>query len=285
MDTQPASVQRQDGASATHVKPFLKWTGGKQWLSFLIRDSLAPYRSRHYIEPFLGGGSIFFALGPESATLSDSNADLIATYQAVRNNVDDVIEGLSQLRSNVTTFRRMRAQEPWRPVDRAVRFIYLNKTAFNGMYRVNQRGEFNVPFGSYPEVNVCQPERLRAASAALAGTSLRTAKYQTTLRDASRGDLVYLDPPYVTTHNNNGFVKWNAQLFSWKDQERLAKLAESLRKDGIVVIVSNAAHQSVIDLYPKFYVMKLKRHSLIGGGRELRRPVSEVLLCSFPLSI
>jgi len=285
MITNTRSARTSTAASSAPARPFLKWTGGKQWLSFVIGDALEGHRHRHYIEPFLGGGAMFFALQPETAYLSDRNGDLIAAYRAVRDTVDDVIDGLSKLRNNKSTFHKMRAWQPDRLVDRAVRFVYLNKTAFNGMYRVNKDGVFNVPYGLYPAATICQEDRLRSASTALAAVTLRTAPFQAALKLAKRGDLVYLDPPYVTTHNNNGFVKYNALLFSWDDQKRLAAIAETLRRRGVVVIVSNAAHGSVLDLYPNFYVLELNRTSLIGGGRELRGQITEALLCSFPLEI
>jgi DNA adenine methylase len=285
MTTNTKSVRTEIDTSFSAPKPFLKWTGGKQWLGFVIGETLASHRRCHYIEPFLGGGAIFFALQPETALLSDSNADLIATYRAVRDSVDDVVEGLSKLRNHRSTFEKIRYSEPSRLVDRAVRFIYLNKTAFNGMYRVNKEGMFNVPYGLHPGATICQEDRLRSASLALASVALRTANFQSSLKEAKRGDLVYLDPPYVTTHNNNGFLKYNALLFSWNDQKKLATIAEELRKKGVVVIVSNAAHDSVMDLYPNFYVLELDRNSLIGGGKALRGSVTEALLCSFPLTI
>jgi DNA adenine methylase len=267
------------------VRPFLKWTGGKQWLTFVVRDVLLDLGDPYYFEPFLGGGSVFFSLQPSSSYLSDSNSDLVATYRAVRDNVEAVIEKLSKLKNNKTTFLRVRASEPDRTVDRAVRMIYLNKTAFNGMYRVNRDGRFNVPYGRFASVNICQEDRLREASSTLAGSTLRTAGFQRSLAEVRCGDLVYLDPPYVTTHNNNGFLKYNSRLFSWADQKRLADLAEKLRCDGAVVLISNAAHGPLLELYPYFHAYHLQRNSLIGGGNEFRGSVTEVLLSSIPLSL
>lgn len=267
------------------TRPFLKWTGGKQWLTFVLKDLLSELGNRYYFEPFLGGGAVFFSLQPDSAYLSDSNSELIATFRAVRDSVESVIEELSDLKNNKTTFLRVRASTPARSVDRAVRMIYLNKTAFNGMYRVNQEGRFNVPFGQFSSVNICQEERLQAASDALAGATLRTESFQRALSKVKRGDLVYLDPPYVTTHNNNGFLKYNSRLFAWSDQQRLADLAEELRCMGAIVLISNAAHGPLLDLYPYFHAYYLQRHSLIGGGNDFRGSITEVLLSSIPLDL
>jgi DNA adenine methylase len=266
-------------------KPFLKWTGGKQWLALLLGRELEPYVGRRYFEPFLGGGAIFFAAHPPSARLSDSNADLIAAYRAVRDHVDEVIHRLAPMKNDFATFHKVRSSRPTGLVERAIRVIYLNKTAYNGIYRVNQDGQFNVPYGRRPDATVCQEPRLRAASAALQGVTLRTADYKIALREVQTGDFIYLDPPYITTHNNNGFIKYNARLFSWGDQLTLAAWAEALVECGARVMVSNAAHKSVVALYPSFRAIELRRHSLIGGLPQSRGDVSEVLLSSFDVEI
>lgn len=284
------TMSRQPQADSTTekplpaAKPFLKWTGGKQWLAFVIGDALSVHSRRHYIEPFLGGGAIFFALKPKSALLTDSNPELIVTYEAVRDDVELVISKLSKLENNKETYQRLRSSAPTSSVGRAVRFIYLNKTAFNGIYRVNKQGVFNVPYAYRRETTICQANKLRAASKALSGVSLRVDDFDSSLRTAERGDFVYLDPPYVTMHNNNGFLKYNTRLFSWDDQLKLATTAERLRKKGVRVMVSNAAHDSVKALYPNFNVLELKRNSLIGGGAMYRGAVTEALLTSFPFT-
>jgi len=263
-------------------RPFLKWPGGKQWIAKAIVDAVKWSGKGTYFEPFLGGGSLFFAMDPTTARLSDSNTDLMICYRAVRDYAEPVIAHLSRLSHDRSTFDRIRKSRPTSVVERAVRFIYLNKTAFNGMYRVNRNGEFNVPFGDFRNPSICQPDRLRRASATLQGATVRTSRYASALTDVRSGDFVYLDPPYVTGHNNNGFIKYNRRLFSWDDQISLADSAKRLRKLGATVVITNAAHDDVLDLYADFYYLIVDRQSRIGGGNQFRGVVSEAVLCSKP---
>jgi DNA adenine methylase len=173
------------------ARPFLKWTGGKQWLAPTLSPYLRPPPGRSYFEPFLGGGAMFFAVDPRRAVVSDANAELIAAYCGVRDSVERVIDGLESLKNNERTYNRLKRAVPESRVDRAVRLIYLNKTAFNGIYRVNGSGGFNVPFGNYANPTICQAERLRAASQALRGASLRTCDFGTAIRAARARDVVY----------------------------------------------------------------------------------------------
>jgi DNA adenine methylase len=187
---------------------------------------------RRYVEPFLGGGAMFFALCPERALLADLNKELIDVFRTVRDEVDSVIKALRPLKNNEDTYYAIRASKPRNAAMKAARFIYLNKTCFNGLYRVNTRGEFNVPFGRHgAQLVICDERQLRAASEALAATDFDSADFGATVRRARAGDLVYFDPPYTTAHTNNGFIEYNQRVFSWADQRRLARVAlsESLR--------------------------------------------------------
>jgi len=265
------------------VQPFLKWTGGKQWLG-AVADAIRPEDfSGRYLEPFLGGGSVFFSLGIQRAKLSDACKELIHAYVGVRDSPERVIDVLRSYPYDRAFFEEIRRSCPRSTHTRAARLIYLNKTAFNGMYRVNLKGEFNVPFGRFVNPTICNVVRLRAASTALQGVDLEQGDFQTALRQAADGDLVYLDPPYITGHRNNGFVKYNAPLFSWNDQARLAKQALELRDRGVSVIVSNSDHHEVTSLYRGFYRYVVDRNSLIGGAGSKRGSVREALLTSTPL--
>lgn len=227
---------------------------------------------------------MFFALSPSRAVLSDANAELIATCEALRDDVESVIRTLRRYPHDRTFFEQIRRRRPRTPATVAARFIYLNKTAFNGLYRVNLRGEFNVPFGRYANPSICQEERLRGAALALSGAVLLNDDFEVAVASARPGDFVYLDPPYVTGHNNNGFLKYNAPLFSWEDQRRLSAVARRLRNNGVFVLVTNADHAAVTDLYEDFFRYRVQRRSLIGGVGSVRSNVSEVLLSGHPLT-
>jgi len=264
------------------TRPFLKWTGGKRWLSSEINDILLASRKRYY-EPFLGGGAVFFSLRAWPATLSDINGDLITTYVQVRDNVDAVISRLQRLEIDRATFSRLRAMRPRSPVTQAVRMLYLNRTAFNGMYRVNSRGEFNVPFGCKEGTILCDEQLLRAASRALQNRTLVETDFEKVIDSAGAGDLVYADPPYTTCHDNNGFRRYNESLFLWADQERLAKACKRAVRRGASVVVSNAAHREIALLYSAFTVRRVFRYTSISASAEGRGIVSEVVYYKTPV--
>lgn len=273
-------VERQTG-----VRPFLKWTGGKQWLATVapgLRLVPEDWQGRYY-EPFLGGGSVFFSLGVDDALLSDANEELIEAYRGVKESPEDVIAALNGYPHDQSFFEAMRNRKPRTPHTKAARMIYLNKTAFNGMYRVNRRGQFNVPFGRYKNPMICPADRIRQASVALQNAQLVVGDFEDSLAEASAGALVYLDPPYITGHRNNGFLKYNAALFSWEDQQRLARLAVELADRGAVVMVSNSDHDEVTSLYSGFRKYAITRNTLIGGVGSERGPTREALLSSVPV--
>ena len=258
-------------------KPFLKWTGGKRWLAAEV-DELLPEEYGRYIEPFVGGGAVYFYLRAWPATLSDINAELINTYRQIRDNVDDVIDRLRGMRIDESTFLIVRNSRPRKPVTSAVRFLYLNRTAFNGIYRVNREGDFNVPYGCKPNTVLCDEDLLRAASRALQNRKLVSCDFESAVNSAVKGDVVYADPPYTTKHDNNGFRRYNEEIFSWEDQVRLASCCKRAAKRGVRVIVSNANHKPLIDLYSGFESRTIKRASLISGSSDGRGTVTECLL-------
>lgn len=267
------------------TRPFLKWAGGKRWLTPLLVE-VADGAEGGYVEPFLGAGSMFFALLPSSALLSDSNSELVETFQVLRDSPEAVIRGLRQRRDDRLYFEAVRSRVPNDPVTRATRFIYLNRTAFNGLYRVNMKGEFNVPYGSKPGTVICDPTLLRACSHALARAELRTASFQEVLGGVPAEALVYLDPPYTVAHNNNGFVRYNERLFHWRDQLELAAWARERAKAGGSVIVTNAANPEVLRQYPSrlFRRMFVSRFSRMAADPSRRQVFTELLLVSRSLS-
>jgi DNA adenine methylase len=262
------------------AKPFLKWPGGKRWLTGYIASILDCHGYRRYFEPFLGGGAVFFALQPEAATLSDVNADLISTYTQVKCRPHHLIRRLRQLPVDQATYNRLREAEPRNRVDRAVRFLYLNRTSFGGIYRLNQKGEFNVPFGGGQRTPapLWENSLLVDASRSLRSTEICVGDFEDVLAGVGRGDLVYCDPTYTVAHNNNGFVRYNERNFSWDDQKRLAALCRRLVQRGATVIVSNAANDEILDLYSCPEVHSVHRSSMVCPRSDKRRVAKEVVL-------
>lgn len=263
------------------AQPFLKWPGGKRWLWKTLRG-FAPTRFSTYFEPFLGGGAIFFSINPDVAVLSDVNPELINAHVQVRDHVEAVIAELKELSVSREDYRRMRAARFKSGLSQAVRFIYLSKTAFNGMYRVNRQGEFNVPFAGQLDRKLFDPEVLRAASRRLQGCTVLARDFSASLNAAKRGDFVYCDPPYTVLHNNNGFLRYNERLFSWSDQERLAGLARAAVARGVFVLVSNAGTEHVRQLYRGFDTIMAQRTSCISAIPTSRGRVSEFLFVGRP---
>ncbi|MCI0677377.1 MAG: Dam family site-specific DNA-(adenine-N6)-methyltransferase [Phycisphaerales bacterium] len=277
------AIIRRLSNGSVHALPFLRWAGGKQWIARLSQHLLPPNFTGKYFEPFLGAANLFLALKPTRAVLSDINQDLICTYRAIANDVEGVIATLQQYAFNKRFFLAMRKKRPRHPIRVAARFIYLNKTAWNGLYRVNPLGQFNVPYGGHRNLRICPNDRLRGASSLFHGATLLEGDFERSVSDAASGDFVYLDPPYITGHTNNGFLSYNARLFSWDDQVRLSVVAKRLAGKGVRVLVSNANHPAVSQLYDGFFHYVVERNSLIGGWEGTRGRVSESLISSFPL--
>lgn len=266
------------------LRPFLKWPGGKRWAASKIAALVKTYLSGKYYEPFLGGAAVFFHLRPEQAILGDINADLVNVYRVVRDRPDEVQSALRQLSVSKYRYDSFRSSMPRSQIDRAVRFLYLNRTCFGGIYRLNKSGLFNVPYGGgqrTPRI-LWKTDLLANASTALGDAELFTEDFGTALKKAGKGDVVYCDPAYTVAHDNNAFVRYNESNFSWEDQVRLAKLAHSAVARGAVVIVSNAHHRSIRSLYPTASRRVLHRTSVINPNAKHRREVSEYLLILKP---
>ena len=276
-------VLKQEETRTPALKPIVKWAGGKQWIASATSLLKPPEWKGRYYEPFLGGGAFFFALKPARATLSDSNEELISTYRTLRSDPAGVIRLLSTYPYEKNFYYRLRASEPNTPVEIAARFLYLNKTCWNGLYRVNQDGKFNTPFGRLPNPTICDSDRLRAAAKTLRKKKLRVGDFAEVVSEAQSGDFVYFDPPYVTGHRNNGFLKYNSRLFAWEDQERLARCARRLSQGGAYVLVSNADHPEVVKLYEDFNYYQINRLSLIARNKKSRGVVTEALLSNYPI--
>jgi DNA adenine methylase len=216
--------------------------------------------------------------------LSDVNGDLINTYIQVKRRPLELIACLRQLPVNEATYRSLRSDDPKRNIDRAVRFLYLNRTAFGGIYRLNRNGDFNVPFGggARTPAPLWEENLLISASRRLRNASLICGDFEDMLAEARAGDLVYCDPTYTVTHDNNGFVRYNERNFCWDDQKRLAATCQQVAKRGATVLVSNADHEKVLELYPSCEVRQFDRMSLLCPDSQKRRPTKELLFVIRP---
>lgn len=257
----------------------LRWAGGKRWLLPVLRDLVAGIEVRRYHEPFLGGAAVFLGLGAfSSAFLSDTNADLIDAFDAIKEDPDAVAETALTFRNDEETYYRVRSSTPQTPVDRAARFLYLNHTSFNGIYRVNLAGVYNVPFGRRRWVKVPSREHLRQVAERLSQATLRVADFAACVEHVGPGDLVFLDPPYTVAHNNNGFIKYNQNLFSFEDQVRLSRIVDDIKSVGAHYILTNAAHPSIAELFEKGdHRRETNRRNTIGGVNASRGDATEYL--------
>lgn len=249
---------------ALAAKPILKWAGGKtQMLGELMPR--VPKTYGRYIEPFFGGGALFFSLKPENAIIADSNPELINMYLQVAHHVDDVIECLQKYENTSEMFYEVRSLD-WQTLPKAeaaARTIYLNKTCFNGLYRVNRSGQFNTPFGKYKNPKICDIDALRLASEALRKADILCGDYILVLEHyAQPGDFVFLDPPYLPISENSDFKRYTKEQFYEDDHVELAKMIGTLHERGCYVILTNSNHPLVHQLYEqyKIEVIQTKRH-------------------------
>lgn len=254
------------------ARPIVKWAGGKQQLlaNLLLK---APKTFNRYIEPFFGGGALFFALSPRDALLADSNPELINLYNVVSNRVDLLIQYLRTYSSDKQSYYSVRAQriEALTSVERAARFLYLNRTCFNGLYRVNGNGEFNVPYGKYKNPRICDEAGLRAASRLLVKAVIRCEDYnELLLREATEGDFVYLDPPYLPTSQYSDFKRYTKDQFREDDHRLLAETIRTIHERGAHVLLTNSNHELVYELYNGFdiEVVQTRRSINCVGSRR-----------------
>lgn len=243
-----------------------------------------PKRFGTYFEPFLGSGALFFLLRPPKAVLSDTCQELIETYWAIRDNACAVLRHLAKLKPCPAIFYGIRESRSLGRYKRAAEFIYLNKTCWNGLYRVNASGKFNVPYGRPKSDCLVDEENLRVCSTLLKvpGISVHCWDFENVTSQARPGDFVFLDPPYVTGHRNNGFIDYNEVLFSWEDQERLAQVARWLRRRGCFVLVTNADHEAILDFYQDFECTRIDRKSTIASHAPSRGRTTELILVGSP---
>ena len=267
---------------AFRVRPFLKWAGGKTRLLPALRQFIPP-RFNRYFEPFVGGGAFFFDLAPNQAVLADSNPELINCYKVVRQQPEELMRAILRLRVSETEFYRLRELDPQKlvAVARAARFIYLNKTCYNGLYRVNKQGKFNTPYGYPSNLKLVDATNLRAASRSLKAAQLLCADFEIVLKTAKKDDFVYFDPPYVPVGRFSDFKRYTKDQFYEADQERLAEQFRELSAKGCFVLLSNSFNKKTAKLYSKFLQRMVKMPRFVNCKGEGRGYVDELLISNY----
>ncbi len=261
------------------TSPFLKWAGGKRWL-VEKHSHLLNIEHERYIEPFVGSGAVFFSLLPHSAILCDKNEKLIEVYEAIKSDWKKVADLLRAHHKNHSSeyYYQTRRKRLRTPETRAAQFIYLNRTCWNGLYRVNKKGEFNVPIGTKQNV-VLSTDDFEKIALCLKNVELLSGDFEIALEKAGQGDFVFIDPPYTVKHNYNGFLKYNESIFSWEDQVRLRDAVELAVSRGAKVLVTNACHDSIKRLYENLgEISTLNRASIIAGKSSARGRYEEVVI-------
>ncbi|MEM9944840.1 MAG: DNA adenine methylase [Cyanobacteria bacterium P01_D01_bin.36] len=274
-----------DNGTLAAARPFLKWAGGKSRLIEQYKPFL-PTEYTRYHEPFLGGGALFFHLAPQlhaqgkQAFLSDVNPELVNVYICVRNQVEALIEQLAehQERHGETYYYEVRASLQTEPIPRAARFIYLNKTCFNGLYRENSKGLFNVPMGRYKNPKICAPDLLRPASAALQIADISERPFTAIAEHASSAeDFVYFDPPYHPLSETSKFTAYSRYRFGTEEQTKLKELMEHLAKRRVKALTSNSDCSFIRELYKGFKVETITAARSINSKASKRGKITEVL--------
>ena len=272
------------------ARPFLKWAGGKAKLAPLVAER-APERIGRYHEPFLGGGAVFFALREAGriadAALADGNADLIGAWRAVRDDVEGVIAALEPLAARYLeteplrrafVYSEVRGQRPRLPARKAARLLFLNKTCFNGLYRVNREGRFNVPHGRHRNPRILDRDGLREASAALACVTIEAIDFEDACARAEPGDFVYLDPPYQPLSATSAFTQYTSADFGFADQQRLRDAFDGLTERGVPALLSNSAHPDIEALYRGYAIERVPMGRSINSNGAGRKPIDELLI-------
>ena len=259
--------------------PFLKWAGGKRWL-ISNYSQVFPKNYNSYIEPFLGSGAVYFALDPANAIVSDTNSWLVDTYKAIQEDWERIVKILHkhQRAHSKDYYYKIRAQNPRNIYTRAAKFIYLNRTCWNGLFRVNQKGEFNVPIGTKTKV-IMETDDFVEISKRLSRTLILNEDFEKVIDRAQANDLIFADPPYTVKHDNNGFIKYNEVLFQWEDQIRLKEALLRAKSRGAKIISTNAHHSSIYELYESDFSLKtVDRKSVISGNSKARGNCQEYLI-------
>lgn len=277
------------------IKPFLKWAGGKRQLIDELKENMPPdfkINQNTYYEPFVGAGAFLFALQPKKAVINDTNAELINCYQVIRDHVDELIEDLRQHKKNhqedyyykLRDWDRLPDFKNKTTIARASRIIFLNKTCYNGLFRVNSQGQFNVPFGRYKNPNILDESVLKAVSKYLNNPKIKISNidFQEAIKEAKKGDFIYFDPPYDPVSNTASFTGYDVNKFDQDEQERLKLTIDELSARGCNVLLSNSHTAFIVGLYKKQYkVITVSASRSINSNSLKRGNIYEVLIRNY----
>ncbi|MEM5877307.1 MAG: DNA adenine methylase [Candidatus Aenigmatarchaeota archaeon] len=268
------------------LKPFLKWAGGKRQIVNILIDYM-PESWNVYIEPFIGGGALFFNVMPDKAIISDINPELMNVYKVIKNNVNELIEDLSRHENSSEYYYNIRDNvdvSKMSEIERASRFIYLNKTCYNGLYRENSSGKFNVPYGKYKNANIFDKDNLIKISQHLNDRDIQIlcSDFENVCRLAKEKDFVFLDPPYYSDGNISKFTQYNKKTFSVNDHIRLKKVIDYLTENSVYVMTTNSNSDFILDLYKEYHIIKIKTNRSINSDSKNRgKKEYEVLIKNY----
>jgi DNA adenine methylase len=264
-------------------RSFVKWAGGKkQLLPQLVK--FVPQSIDRYLEPFVGGGALLFKLLPDIALINDSNEELINTYLVIRDNPEELINDLGRYKNNEEYYYEIRSQDPLKlsSIERASRLIYLNRTCFNGLWRVNKKNQFNTPFGRYENPKIVNPELIRSVSMFLKKVSIYCQDFETFLdQNVREGDFIYLDPPYHPISKYSDFKRYTKIFFDQNEQVRLAKVVENLNNMNCKFLLSNSESELIRELYSSFEIIPVLARRNINKNPNGRKAIQEVLIRNY----
>ena len=266
--------------------PIVKWVGGKRQLMHELLKNM-PKSYNRYFEPFVGGGALFFELHPDNAYISDQNEELMNLYSTVRDSVDELIIDLNKHKITKEYFLKIRNMdrtskyEKLSNIEKASRFIYLNRTCFNGLYRVNSKGQFNVPFGNYENPRIVDEINLRNCSKLLKQTEIKCADFSDILTKVEKGDFVYLDPPYAPLSKTSSFTSYTKDGFDVDMQFKLKELCDELDNIGVSFLLSNSDTEFINKLYTKYTIKKIWASRAVNADANGRGKITEVLVKNY----
>lgn len=274
------------------AKPFLKWVGGKGQLLEQF-ESLLPKKYNSYFEPFIGGGAVFFSINPKKAHINDINETLVNTYLHIKNDVDKLIKSLKKLEKEFISKDNESRKEfyyslrekynslPANDFKKSLYFLFFNKTAFNGVYRENSKGGFNVPMGSYKNPKIIDEENLRAVAEALSNTKITSGSFYDAVKNAKAGDFVYFDPPYHPLSETSSFTSYSKDSFSKNDQIKLRDLFVELDKKGVYVMLSNSSAPFIQEIYSEYTQIPVFANRMINSKADKRGKILEVVIINY----
>jgi DNA adenine methylase len=268
------------------ARPFIKWAGGKrQLIDELIKTM--PLNYNRYYEPFIGGGALFFAIQPNNACISDINPELINVYNVIKNDVDSLIKDLHKYENteeyfyNIRNLDRKPSYKKLSKIKKASRFIYLNKTCYNGLYRTNSEGQFNVPFGFYKNPNIVDEQNLRLSAELLKKTEIVLSPFTEIKNKVNNKDFVYFDPPYMPTSKTSSFTKYYKDDFGIDAQFELKELCDKMTKKGVYFLLSNSYSDLILDLYKNYNIKKIKAIRAINCKADKRGAITELIITNY----